>query len=115
MHRNTPMIVPSSRRVRGASVVTILIATAIVVRIALAASLLSLHPHRQAMQVNRPAVQAGKRPARKTAPPPVDVAAMSTSDLLAEASKAIKDQRLLAPQGNNAFEFYLKVLDRQPS
>lgn len=47
-------------------------------------------------------------------PPPVNVAAMSMNQLLAEARKAVNEQRLLAPAGNNAFEFYLKVLEKQP-
>jgi protein TonB len=39
---------------------------------------------------------------------------MSTNQLLSEARKAVNEQRLLAPAGNNAFEFYLKVLEKQP-
>src|ERR1700749_2384583 len=39
---------------------------------------------------------------------------MSMNELLAEARKAVNEQRLLAPAGNNAFEFYLKVLEKQP-
>jgi len=39
---------------------------------------------------------------------------MDVNQLLTEASKALKDQRLLAPAGNNAFEFYLRVLAKQP-
>lgn len=54
-------------------------------------------------------VKAGEAP-----PPPVNVAAMSMNQLLAEARKAVNEQRLLAPAGNNAFEFYLKVLEKQP-
>jgi periplasmic protein TonB len=48
------------------------------------------------------------------AAPPVNVEAMSLNDLLAEARKAMNEQRVLAPAGNNAFEFYLKVLQKQP-
>jgi len=48
------------------------------------------------------------------APPPANVQAMGTSELLAEAGKAVREQRLLAPAGNNAFEFYLRVLEKQP-
>nr|WP_318024218.1 energy transducer TonB [Dyella japonica] len=47
-------------------------------------------------------------------PAPVNVAAMSMNQLLAEARKAVNEQRLLSPAGNNAFEFYLKVLEKQP-
>lgn len=48
------------------------------------------------------------------AAPPVNVEAMSLNELLAEARKAMNEQRVLAPAGNNAFEFYLKVLQKQP-
>lgn len=111
---NTRMIVSSSRRERGASIVTILVAVVIVVALVVAVWFLILRPHHLAMQASVPAAKTGKSTAAKAPPPPANVAAMSTSELLSEASKAIKDQRLLAPAGNNAFEFYLKVLDRQP-
>src|SRR5699024_8537176 len=75
---------------------------------------LILRPHRQAQRANQPMPMGTSAPAGKTAPPPANVEAMSTSELLNEASKAIRDQRLLAPAGNNAVEFYLKVLDRDP-
>ncbi|HUA79252.1 MAG TPA: energy transducer TonB [Dyella sp.] len=48
------------------------------------------------------------------AAPPVNVEAMSLNELLAEARKAMNEQRVIAPAGNNAFEFYLKVLQKQP-
>lgn len=52
--------------------------------------------------------------ARAAPPPPVNVAAMDINQLLGEARKAINEQRYLAPSGNNAFEFYLRVLQMQP-
>ncbi|HEX7815131.1 energy transducer TonB [Dyella sp.] len=55
-------------------------------------------------------VTAGKT----AAPTPANVGAMSLNELLSEARKAMNDQRMLAPAGNNAFEFYLKVLEKQP-
>ncbi|HEX7341218.1 MAG TPA: energy transducer TonB [Rhodanobacteraceae bacterium] len=112
---NTPTTVSPRGRAQGASIVTVLVAIAIIVGIAVAAWFLIIQPHRAAMQIDQPAVQVGKQKAKASAPPPVNVSAMSTSELLAEANKAIKDQRLLAPAGNNAFEFYLKVLQRQPN
>jgi protein TonB len=48
------------------------------------------------------------------APAPVNVGAMSLNELLAEARKAMNEQRMLTPAGNNAFEFYLRVLEKQP-
>jgi protein TonB len=52
--------------------------------------------------------------ASNSAPPPANVQAMGANELLAEAGKAVREQRLLAPAGNNAFEFYLRVLEKQP-
>lgn len=111
---NKPMNAPAFRRAHGASVVTILIVIAIVVALAAASWFLILRPHQQARKANQPTALAGNAPAGKSVPPPANVESMSTSELLNEASKAIKDQRLLAPTGNNAVEFYLKVLDRNP-
>jgi len=45
---------------------------------------------------------------------PADVAAMDTNQLLSEARTAMNEQRYLAPAGNNAFEFYLRALEKQP-
>lgn len=84
----------------------------ILVLVAAAAWFLIFRPHQQAVMQQQPVAQS--QAAAKQAPPPADVAAMSTDELLAEARKAMNEQRLLAPQGNNAFEFYLKVLERQP-
>jgi protein TonB len=52
--------------------------------------------------------------ATRTAPPPANVAAMDLNQLLAEARTAMNEQRYLAPAGNNAFEFYLRVLEKEP-
>jgi periplasmic protein TonB len=51
---------------------------------------------------------------QQQAAPPVNVEAMSLNDLLANARKAMNEQRVIAPAGNNAFEFYLDVLQKQP-
>ncbi len=45
---------------------------------------------------------------------PVAHTTLGTDELLQHARDAITAQRLLAPAGNNAFEFYLAVLQRQP-
>ncbi|OHC45396.1 MAG: energy transducer TonB, partial [Rhodanobacter sp. RIFOXYA1_FULL_67_6] len=52
--------------------------------------------------------------ATRAAPPPANVAAMDLNQLLAEARTAMNEQRYLAPAGNNAFEFYLRVLEKEP-
>lgn len=51
---------------------------------------------------------------RAAPPPPANVAAMDVNQLLAEARTAMNEQRYLAPTGNNAFEFYLRVLEKDP-
>lgn len=45
---------------------------------------------------------------------PVARTTLGTDELLQRAREAMTAQRLLAPAGNNAFEFYLAVLQRQP-
>jgi len=45
---------------------------------------------------------------------PANVAAMDINQLLSEARTAMNEQRYLAPVGNNAFEFYLRALEKQP-
>lgn len=52
--------------------------------------------------------------ATRTAPPPANVAGMDVSQLVVEARNAMNEQRYLAPAGNNAFEFYLRVLEKDP-
>ncbi len=50
----------------------------------------------------------------RVAPPPVNVAGMDVNELVDEARTAMGQQRYLAPEGNNAFEFYLRVLEKDP-
>ena len=103
------------RRVRGAVRPVAIAIIAIVAALAAAAWLLIVRPYQQQMQLDNggvPAVAAaGKTPAEAA---PANVQAMDVNQLLTEASKALKDQRYLAPAGNNAFEFYLRVLAKQP-
>ena len=40
--------------------------------------------------------------------------AMSVDELLSAASSAVAENRLIAPAGNNAFHYYLRVLDQEP-
>lgn len=103
-------------RARGAVSSSLLFTILIIVVIGLAGWFLVIKPHMDAIQSEQaPKAVPTKSAAVKSAPVPANVSAMSTDQLLAEAGKAVKDERLLAPAGNNAFEFYLKVLDRQPN
>ncbi|WP_426662548.1 energy transducer TonB [Rhodanobacter aciditrophus] len=103
------------RRVRGAVRPVAVAIVAIVAALAAAAWLLIIRPYQQQMRLDSggvPAVSAAAKAPAEAAP--ANVQAMDVNQLLAEASKALKDQRLLAPAGNNAFEFYLRVLAKQP-
>lgn len=63
-------------------------------------------------------------PAEGTAPgtaapaapaPPAPVVEMSKEQLLKEAGTAFREKRYVAPAGNNAYEYYLRVLDKDPT
>ena len=105
----------SRRRARGAIRPAAIAIVAVVAVLAAASWFLIIKPHQDLVDTD-----AGAHPStpvvagREAPPPPVNVAAMSTNQLLSEARKAVNEQRLLAPAGNNAFEFYLKVLEKQP-
>jgi periplasmic protein TonB len=106
---------PMRRRVRGAINPVTLAVLAIVVVLGVAAYFLIVKPYRDANAdlVQQNAASAPKQGASKEAPP-ANVDALSVDQLLAEARTAMNDQRLVAPAGNNAFEFYMKVLQKQP-
>ena len=63
--------------------------------------------------------EAAQQPAAAAAPPPVavsaQVAAMSAEQLREAASAALREQRLYAPAGNNAMEYYLALRDKSPN
>ena len=72
---------------------------------------------------NAPAPVPGQ-PAATTAPAPGEAAPvapaapapeMSKEQLLKEAGTAFREKRYVAPQGNNAYEYYLRVLDKEPT
>jgi protein TonB len=67
---------------------------------------------------NAPAA-AGTTASQATAPPAqavsAQVAGMSADALRAAASSAQREQRLYAPAGNNAMEYYLALRDKAPS
>jgi periplasmic protein TonB len=100
-------------RARGAVKPVIYVILAIVAALAAASWIFIIKPHEDLVGAD-----AGGHPstpvASQQAAPPVNVEAMSINDLLSEARKAMNSQRVIAPAGNNAFEFYLKVLQKQP-
>jgi protein TonB len=63
-----------------------------------------------------PTVSTTASPAATTAAPaPAAVPDLSKEQLLKEASAAFREQRYVAPPGNNALEFYLRVLEKEPN
>jgi protein TonB len=102
-------------QVRGAVRPIVIAIVAVIALLAVAAWFLIIQPHQELVMQD-----AGGHPStpvsvgKVTAPPPANVEAMDVNQLLAEARKAMNEQRLLAPAGNNAFDFYLKALEKQP-
>jgi protein TonB len=102
------------RHVRGAINPVTLAVVAIVVALAIAAWFLIIKPYRDAAAGSLPVPNAAQKAAAAKEAPPANVDALSVDQLLAEARTAMNEQRLVAPAGNNAFEFYMKVLQKQP-
>ncbi|HTC26264.1 energy transducer TonB [Dyella sp.] len=100
-------------RARGAIKPLTIAVLGIVGALAVASWFLIIKPHEDLVSGD-----LGSHPstpvAAQQAAPPVNVEAMSLNDLLANARKAMNEQRVIAPAGNNAFEFYLDVLQKQP-
>jgi protein TonB len=98
---------------RGAVNPVTLTVFAIVLALAVAAWFLIIKPYRDANAGVTPATAAATK-SGTTRETPANVDALSVDQLLAEARTAMNEQRLVAPSGNNAFEFYMKVLQKQP-
>lgn len=101
---------------RGAVKPVIIAVIAVVAGLAVLSWFLIIKPHEDLMGAD-----SGGHPStpvnlgqQQAAAPPVNVDALSINELLSEARKAMNQQRVMAPAGNNAFEFYLKVLQKQP-
>ncbi len=112
---DTRITLEARQGARGAVRPVTLVAIAVIVLLAIASWFLIIQPHEEMVLSD-----AGGHPSTPVtpgtvvAPPPANVEAMGTDQLLSEARKAMNDQRYLAPAGNNAFEFYLKALEREP-
>jgi periplasmic protein TonB len=108
--------IAARRHARGAARPLVFAIIAIIALLAVGAWFLIIKPHQDLVMED-----SGGHPStpvsaaeRAAPPPPENVAGMDVSQLLGEARKAINEQRYLAPAGNNAFEFYLRVLVKQP-
>jgi len=102
------------RSQRGATTTTTIAILVIVILLAAAAWFLILRPPQHAVTA---AVQAARKPVATVAMPAVSanrLETMSVDQLLAEARKALAAQRLVAPAGDNAVEYYVSVLAKDP-
>ena len=113
---DTRIVFLARRHARGAVRPVVIAIIAVIALLAVGAWFFIIQPHEELVlsdsggHPSTPVVAATKA----APPPPADVASMDVNQLLGEARKAINEQRYLAPKGNNAFEFYLRVLEKQP-
>lgn len=113
---DTRDILDTRRHARGAIRPVVIAMIAVFALLAAGAWFLIIKPHQELVMAD-----TGGHPStpvstatRAAPPPPANVAAMDVNQLLAEARMAMNEQRYLAPTGNNAFEFYLRVLEKDP-
>ncbi len=112
---DTRYILDTRRHARGAVKPVVIAIIAVIALLAVGAWFLIIKPHQELVLAD-----AGGHPstpvatATRAAPPPDNVAGMDVNQLLGEARNAMNEQRYLAPAGNNAFEFYLRVLEKDP-
>jgi protein TonB len=113
---DTRNILAMRQRMRGALSPTLLAIIGVVLLLAIGAWFLIIKPHQDLVMAD-----AGGHPSSPvssssthTAAPPANVAAMDVNQLLVEARKAMNERRYLSPSNNNAFDFYLRVLQKQP-
>ncbi len=112
---DTRYLLDTRRHARGA-IKPVVIAIIVVIALLVAGAwFLIIKPHQELVMAD-----AGGHPSTpvatstRAAPPPANVAGMGVDQLLGEARTAMNEQRYLAPAGNNAFEFYLRVLEKDP-
>ncbi|HTV84733.1 MAG TPA: energy transducer TonB [Dyella sp.] len=101
-------------RARGAIRPATIAVLVIIGALAIASWIFIIKPHEDLMSADQGAHPSTPVSQSQHAPPPVNVDALSLNELQDEARKAMNQQRYIAPAGNNAFEFYLKVLQKQP-
>ncbi len=113
---DTRDILNKRRHARGAVRPVVIAIFAIIALLAVGAWFLIIQPHEELMMAD-----SGGHPStpvtaetRAAPPPPANVEGMDVNQLITEARAAMGEQRYLAPAGNNAFEFYLRVLNKDP-
>jgi protein TonB len=119
MLENGPVMIfrtPDPRAIRGAAVPSRLIAI-VVVLLVLAAGAWWFFGRAPGTAV-LPGITTAPTTAPTAASPTAPAAAVSdeltTDQLYREARKAMSENRMAVPAGNNALEFYLKILAKQP-
>jgi periplasmic protein TonB len=107
---------PDPHAIRGAAVPSRLIAVAVVVIVLAAGAwwFFGRTPGTAVLPGTAPAPTAATTPASPEAPAPVVSDELTVDQLYREARKAMSENRMAAPAGNNALEFYLKILVKQP-
>ena len=112
---DTRNILDTRRHARGGIKPVVIAILAVFALLAVGAWLLIIKPHQELVSADAGGHLSTPVPtATRAAPPPANVAGMDINQLLGEARNAMNEQRYLAPAGNNAFEFYLRVLEKDP-
>jgi len=101
-------------RMRGAVSPKLLIAVAVVVIAAVAGWWFLGRGGGTALTLPTPGASAPTQTAAETASAPAAQTELTVDQLYGEARKAMADNRMVAPPGNNALEFYLRILAQQP-
>ena len=107
---------PDPHAIRGAAVPSrlIVIAGIVIVLAAGAWWFFGRAPGTAILPGTAPAPTATTTPASPEAPAAAVSDELTVDQLYREARKAMSDNRMAAPAGNNALEFYLKILVKQP-
>lgn len=105
---------PSIARMRGAVSPKALIAIAVVVIAAVAGWWFLGRGGETALTLPTPGVTTPAQSGTQTESAPVAQTELTVDQLYGEARKAMTDNRMIAPPGNNALEFYLRILAKQP-
>ncbi len=107
---------PAPEAIRGAAVPSRLIAIAVVVIVLAAGAwwFFARTPGTPVLPGTPAAPGAATTPAAPAAPAAVVSDELTVDQLYREARKAMNENRIASPAGNNALEYYLKILTKQP-
>ena len=107
---------PDPQAIRGAAVPSRLIAIVVVVLVLAAGAwwFFGRAPGTAVIPGITTAPTTATTPASPTAPAAAVSDELTTEQLYREARKAMSENRMAVPAGNNALEFYLKILAKQP-